>query len=196
MSESTTPNNTSSWRDSVPQQYRSDEISKIATELAALEPSATMQSKLGLASRFEKLVFSQATSITDYHKKIQKRLKRMKKNYKAEDVDGVDKEIVVKKRNLRMLFGDTLRLISEHGKYVATVYPKLGEHIDRANEFAFEIGAIPSEHAVGLTSGKPFVPPKRSDSETMEHLKVIEASMERKLGTLRDYVLKYTQEDK
>ena len=68
MSEQSTTknNNTASWQDSVPQQYRSNEVSKIASELAKLEPSATMQSKLGMASRFEQLIFSQSTSINDY----------------------------------------------------------------------------------------------------------------------------------
>ena len=220
MAEATTQNNqntsSTSWQDSVPQQYRSDEISKIATELAKLEPSATMQSKLGLASRFEQLIFGSSTSINDYHKKIQKRLKKLKKNYEATHaasgsggpgaaaaaaaggvVEGsIEEEIVMKKRNLRMLFGDTMLLIAQNAKIAAAGYPRLIDHIDKANEYAFQIGAIPKELAVGIASGKPIVLPKRSEKETLDYLKLLEKSLDQKISTLREWILKYSQEEK
>ena len=214
----------STWQNSVPQQYRSDEISKIATELAKLDASSSMQSKLGLASKFENMIFTSATSIDDYHKKISKRLKKLIKNYDATSANkegsgalgsggggvrgkggagggalggkGIEEEIVLKKRNLRMLYGDTMRLIAENGKTAADAYPRLVDHIDKANEYAAEIGAIPSNLAVKVGTGKPIVLQPKSPHETLEFLKLLEKTLESKISTLREWILKYSYEEK
>ena len=54
----------------------------IASELAGLEPGATSNSKKRIAMQFEDLVFREATSAADYQKRITKRLKKLKKNYR------------------------------------------------------------------------------------------------------------------
>jgi hypothetical protein len=200
---SATTNDKKSWQTSVPQKYRSDEISKIATELAGLEPSATMSSKLGLASKFEDTVFKTATSLNDYHKKINKKLNKLKRKYEKKPNPGpvdseqsIEESIVLKKRNLRMLYGDTMRLIAENGKIAAAGYPRLVDHIDKANEYATEIGAIPPELAVKVLTGRPIVVPKRPPRETLKHLELLENTLEQKITTLREWILKYSQEER
>ena len=69
------------WRKSISQSYRSDEVRSIAKVLASLEPGATSASKTMLAMRFEESIFKAASSLDDYRKTIQKRLKRLQKHY-------------------------------------------------------------------------------------------------------------------
>lgn len=193
------------WQDSVPQDQRNNEISKIATELSKLEQNATMQSKLGLASKFENAIFTSATSLEDYHKIIQKRLKKMKKRYNAaaaaaaatEGKEGsIEEEIAMKKRHLRLLYGDTLRLIAENGKIAAAKYPKLIDHIDKSNENATEIGAIKPELSVKIQTGERIVLEKRSPQDTIKYLDHLEKSLEQKTDTLREWILKFAKEEK
>ena len=73
-----------SWRKSVTQEYRSQEIRSIAEFLSKLEdPHASISSKLAIASRFEKDVFDKGKSLNDYKKKITKRLRKLSQNYKG-----------------------------------------------------------------------------------------------------------------
>jgi len=69
------------WRDEVPQRYRSEEVNETAKVLASLEPTATVQSKLMLASQFENKMFQETSSFNDYRKKIKKKLKKMQQHY-------------------------------------------------------------------------------------------------------------------
>jgi len=133
-----------SWRQSVPQKYRSKEVNEIANVLASLEPGATPPSKLMLASQFENKMFNDASGLSDYRKKIQRRLKKMQKNYRATNAtmavpvtnpgggtvgpDGsgrpqltereeqAQKESIARlKRSLLLQHGDKLKLIVENG---------------------------------------------------------------------------------
>lgn len=70
-----------SWRSDVAQSYRSSEVRSIATVLAELEPGATSASKTMLAMRFEESIFKAASSLDDYKKTIEKRLKKLRKHY-------------------------------------------------------------------------------------------------------------------
>ena len=183
---STATTTNTNWQSTVPQQYRTDEISKIATALSNLEQKHTsIQSKLGIATRFENMIFMSATSLNDYHKKIQKRLKKLQKTYTSggtiatvgkggdgnnnvdNDISNIQEEINKKKFNLRLLYGDTMRLIAENGKLVSKMNPKLINHIDRFNECSFEVGAISSELAIKVGDGKPIVLKQRSPQDTL-----------------------------
>jgi hypothetical protein len=84
------------WRQSVAQSFRSEEVRSIAKVLASLEPGATSASKTMLAWRFEDSIFTSATDFDDYRKKIQKRIKKVQKNYAKEQTEGggVDQGVV------------------------------------------------------------------------------------------------------
>ena len=184
-----------SWQNTVPQTYRTNEINKIATELSKLEQNATMESKLGLASRFENAIFTQVSSLNDYHKTIEKRLKKLKKNYKAKESssENIEEEIDRRKRNLRFLYGDTLKFIANNGKIVAKSNPikNVIDAIDKSIEHAFTIGAISSDQAVSIQTGKPIVLSKRSPEEFVEYLKKMEDQLDRKIKIMREWTLKY-----
>eukprot|EP00956_Cyclotella_meneghiniana_P019624 scaffold33843_cov66-Cyclotella_meneghiniana.AAC.2 len=78
---SSTDPSSASWRSDVAQSYRSSEVRSIATVLAELEPGATSASKTMLAMRFEESIFKAASSLDDYKKTIEKRLKKLRKHY-------------------------------------------------------------------------------------------------------------------
>ncbi len=232
-----------SWQNSVPQAFRSEKIAEIATELARVEGNAaTMQGKLALASRFENQVFTTATSINDYHSKISKRLKKLRKRYVANAnaaaaaaaaaanapggaaaggtagaggpggagagvrvagvIGGTESElklqeqISTKKRNLRLLYGEPMRLIAENGRTAAAAYPKLIDHIDKMNEYATEIGAIPSG-TLKISNNVPLKAVEgRSARDTLKYLKDLENMLESKIETLREWILKFSQEER
>ena len=219
---STNNNDTTSWQSLVPQEQRTNEINNIAKELANLEPSATTQSKLGLASKFENKFFTSATSFADYKKKMDKRLKKLCKNYKArpstgavggvgtagagagagaggasgESIEMIEEQIILKKRKLRLEYGDRYRFIAENGKVAIDKYPRLTDHINRSNENAAEIGALPAELAVRVDTGKPLEITHRAPHQLLEHLTSLEVNLEQKLNTLREYILKYAQAER
>mmetsp|Transcript_5059 Transcript_5059/g.6547 ORF Transcript_5059/g.6547 Transcript_5059/m.6547 type:complete len:620 (-) Transcript_5059:111-1970(-) len=197
-----------SWQSSVSQKQRNDMISSIATELANLEPSATMQSKLGLASKLESTIFAKAKDINDYHKTVAKRLKKVRKVYStnAAPISNVDpekrkqEEIIQKKQNLRMQCGDNLKIIVENGKNAAIMMNKLETHIDKAILDGVEIGVIPIEKAISVktgTRGNPLAPPHRTIDETLHYLIDLEKDnkLEKSTRTVREWVLKCAKEN-
>lgn len=95
MSTSPTPSAAEDpeWRLSFRQPQRNAQVLQIASELAGLEPGATANSKKRIAMQFEDLVFREATSAQDYQKRITKRLKKLKKNYRPpEKAEGAGTE--------------------------------------------------------------------------------------------------------
>lgn len=201
---------TKSWHDAISQQFRSDEISKIATELAKLEPHATMLSKMRLASTFENKCFEEAESLDEYRKKIDKQLKKVKKNYEKKGVDTstlneeqILAEVSKKKFHLRTLYGDTLTLISDNAKNLDLSVPKLQiliPHINRTNGYAAEIAAITPEKAVMFDevgqTWKPIVLTIRSPKDTLEHLNDIEKFFNDRISQLREWVCIYSADEK
>ena len=69
------------WRTNMKQSYRNTQVRQAAKVLANLEPGATEASKLRLAMQFEDSIFTVATSLSDYHKKLTKRLTKLQKTY-------------------------------------------------------------------------------------------------------------------
>lgn len=200
------------WQKSVRQEYRTEQVNMISKVLASLEPSATPASKMMLASQFESAVFKSAPCFEEYGKIINKKLKKMQKNYKAptalssQQLDEQNREKIIQtKRRLKSMYGEKLELIVTNGK--ATVMHMrvrsdldkanmLSKHIDDAILWAVEIGAVPLENAKLIHTGSPPVIPTRSIDEQLKRLEHIEHYLKTRLENIRGYVLKATLMDK
>ena len=78
--------------------------------LAELEPGATSASKTMLAMRFEESIFKAASSLDDYKKTIEKRLKKLRKHYsKQQALAGGDATNDELKREKELLLENELR---------------------------------------------------------------------------------------
>lgn len=205
MSKASDPN---SWQKNVSQDYRTEQVKMISQVLASLEPSATPESKLMLASQFETAVFKSAPSLEEYGKIIQKKLKKMQKNYKPpaalsnQQLEEQNKEKITQtKRRLKAMYVDKLQLIVLNGKATVTFMKSkgdidkaitLGKHIDDAILWAAEIGAVPIESAILINTGNPPVIPFRNVDEQLKRLENIENYLKTRLENIRGYVLKTT----
>lgn len=119
-----------SWRSNIAQSYRSTEVRSIAKVLAELEPGATSASKTMLAMRFEESIFKAATSLDDYKKTIEKRLKKLRKHYSKQQAAGGEgpendeltreKEALLESE-LRENFGSKMIYIVEKSPLAVTV---------------------------------------------------------------------------
>ena len=96
------------WRQSIAQSFRSEEVRSIAKVLASLEPGVTSASKTMLAMRFEESIFKAASSLDDYRKTMQKRLKKLQKHY-AKEQKGGKKVESTENADLNRLFESELR---------------------------------------------------------------------------------------
>ncbi|KAL3945216.1 MAG: hypothetical protein SGBAC_000689 [Bacillariaceae sp.] len=160
------------WRDNVAQSYRNAEAREIAKTLAELEPGALATSKLSLAMRFENTVFQSASSLEDYRKKLTRRLKKLRKNYKPpadeknatsalllqSNVTSKDELYHVLRRN----HGESLLYIVQnahkavqdvllrHGKAKAT---QLLQHTDCAVTWAGQLGLVDAADVAAAKKG-------------------------------------------
>ena len=181
------------WRKSVPQSYRSEEVRNISKVLASLEPGATSSSKLMLAMRFEQSIFSSASSLADYRKRLLKRLKRLQKSYvppSGQEEDG-ERE---KERQLRDRYGSELKFIMQHSstaiRLMAERHGKerslhLKQHLDNAEQWAVEIG-IPSTNNKNLTKRVPREP---------DYLQRVEGHLKQRVENMRSHVVKLVKPD-
>ena len=221
-SSSTTeqPSNTTeaatAWRAPVTQAYRSSEVREIAKVLASLEPGATSSSKLMLAMRFEAAIFSAATSLADYRKKLSKRLKKLQKNYvppprltatnnasgddpnavasslatggEAAAAADVEQQILA----LRRKFGKALALIDKNA-VLAFVAMREKSGPERANHLQQHIdNARQWADQLGvLPNSDPKKIPKLNDAE-LERLK---SHLEQRVENIRSHVVKLTEPD-
>jgi hypothetical protein len=196
-SEATTSGSTRSldamWRDTVLQSYRNGEAREIAKTLAELEPGTSTSSKLSLALRFEDTVFQAATSLEDYRKKLAKRLKKLKKNYKpvpkAAGQSTTSKEQLF--NELKQKHGESLLFIyknaskavqdvlSRHGQTKAT---QLQQHTDSAKAWAKDLGLLED-------------PPATKTDHSEAHLQRLEHHLEKRVGNIRQYVVKHADPD-
>eukprot|EP00980_Cylindrotheca_fusiformis_P002839 scaffold672_cov126-Cylindrotheca_fusiformis.AAC.40 len=209
------PPDENNWRKTVLQSYRNTEAREIAKTLAELEPGASTSSKLSLAMRFENTVFQAADSLEDYRKRLNKRLKKLRKNYKPTAAaaatapqDNSAREILF--RELQQKYGESLRYIHKnaeaavqdvlkrHGHAKAT---QLQQHTDSAKAWAKEL--------LGLTSP----PPKEGETINQEdiatneknhrlkadvseaHLQRLQHHLEKRLDNIRQYVVKHADPD-
>lgn len=144
------------------QSYRNQQVRGIAKELAGLEPGATEASKLRLAMQFEDAVFKTGSSLADYHKKLTKRLNKLKKNYKPPVVQGENQ--TEKEQKIKDLFGKhgaTLQYIVKHAaEAVKEMRVKSGEdkakrlqqHLDNAKKWAKSLGVLSGKPNLQLSS--------------------------------------------
>ena len=164
------------WRASVSQADRNIEVSKIANVLASLEPGATTQSKVALATKFELTIFQAATTLEDYHKKISKRLNKVKKSYVPTE-QTTSKESVL--QELRRTYGDSIKYILQHGpKALTEMERKYGN--EKAETFRLHLDGVKSWSRDLQTDGK------LSD----EHIDKLQGLLEKRLETIRGHVVK------
>jgi hypothetical protein len=199
---------TEPWQKNVRQEYRTEQVNMISKVLASLEPSATPASKMMLASQFETAVFKTASSFEEYGKIINKKLKKMQKNYKAptalnsQQLDEQNREKIIQtKRRLKSMYGEKLELIVTNGKTTVMHMrarsdldkaAMLSKHIDDAILWAVEIGAVRLDDAKLIHTGSPPVIQTRSIEEQMKRLEQIEHYLKTRLENIRSYVLKTT----
>lgn len=189
----TAGNNDNNWRDSVLQAYRNEEAREIAKTLAELEPGASTSSKLSLAMRFENTVFQAANSLEDYRKKLAKRLKKLKKNYKpvaqSAHQNSNSKEqlfMELKQTHAESLLyihskaekavGDVLK---RHGQAKAT---QLQQHTDSAKAWAKDLGLLED-------------PPATKTDHSEAHLQRLQHHLEKRVDNIRQYVVKHADPD-
>ncbi|CAJ1950806.1 unnamed protein product [Cylindrotheca closterium] len=160
------------WRDSVAQSYRNVEAREIAKTLAELEPGASASNKLSLAMRFENTVFQSAISLADYRKKLTRRLKKLRKNYKPPVQQTTPTSALLLQSNvtskeqlyhvLREKYADYLLYIMQnshkavqdvllrHGKAKAT---QLQQHADCAVTWAGQLGLVDAADVAAAKKG-------------------------------------------
>ena len=185
--------NNNYWRNALSQVARNDEVKEIANFLAQLEPGASSTSKMGLAMRFEDGLFKQAKSYEDYKKKIQKRLKKLQKNYKPEEaVKNQNQGNVVEQLllELRSKYAEHLRYIDKNAdKAVEDIRERYGEersgqlrqHTNCTKQWAQQLGVLED------------TPPPNKLSEG-ELLKLSE-HLNRRVENIRQYVVKHAEPD-
>jgi hypothetical protein len=189
------------------------EVREIAKVLASLEPGASQESKLMLAMRFEETIFSSATSLADYRKKLAKRLKKLQKMYvpTAAAAAGANKPGTAGKAasdaeqrivELRRKYGEALLFIYQRAtKAVAEMAKKSGKeraqhlakHTDNAKSWANQLGLLDASSSSGGTSAsyKLAALPKLDASE----LDRLENHLQTRVENIRSHVVKLTEPD-
>ena len=143
------------WRKSVTQSYRSSEIREISKVLAALEPGATVASKMMLAMRFEDSIFQSSDSLADYRKRLTKRLKKLQKSYTPTQSANIQEKNNEKmERDLKVRFGEHLKYIVGNAPVaIEALREKQGnekadnlkQHTDSIHQWSVEIGLLPEQ---------------------------------------------------
>ena len=186
------------WRESITQSYRSGEVRSIAEVLASLEPGATSASKKMLAMKFEDSIFKAASSMDDYRKTIEKRIKRLKKHYAKQQAasGGVTEENADLIREKELLFQKAIRdeysakliYIVQHADRAVQVTRKtsgdqkakvLHDHCDTLKKRALQLG-------VKLEGVAPL--PKLNHD--MKFLTQLKANLDAIVDTVRSHVVK------
>lgn len=157
------------------------------------------------------MMFSAASDLADYRKKIQKRLKKMQKNYHPPAamngealLEQKKEEVVQLQRKLKSLYGEKLELIVKYGRHTVNEFREkcgdqksknLMDHVDQAITWAAEIGAVPVDKSVLVATGKTVRIPRRSPEETLAYLNKISADLEKRVDNIRGYCVKLTRPD-
>ena len=215
------------WRNTVLQSYRNEEVQEIAKVLASLEPdgAASVTSKLMLAMRFEDAIFKSASSLADYRKKIQKRLKRLKKNYvppaAVPQNTNTEEQLLAE---LRTKYADVLTYIVKNAdKAIAELRArheteksiKIQQHTDSAKSWAKDLGLLLEDTDDGKgkegeetkatkSSSTTTTPPRNSNSNNNNNssiplseskLRKLQQHLDQRAETIRDHVVKYADLD-
>ncbi|KAL3804764.1 hypothetical protein ACHAWO_013792 [Cyclotella atomus] len=184
-----------SWRSSIAQSYRSTEVRSIATVLAELEPGATSASKTMLAMRFEESIFKAATSLDDYKKTIEKRLKKLRKHYSKQQAYGGETNIELNddltrekeallENELRENFGPKIMYIVDKSPLAVTVTREKSDEV-KAKTLENHANKIKEYVAVlGLSSTQPKV------HKDLKYLTRMKEYLEKYAEIVRDHVSK------
>jgi len=195
----------STWRKSVAQSFRNNQVEQVAKVLASLEPgAATSRSKLMLAMRFEQLIFEKAENMEDYLKKIHQRLKRLKKNYKPEEEHNNNNKEEQLELELRRKYGAKLQFILQNSDKAAEAMKErhgeeraslLQQHLDNAEQWAVDIGVIPEEEEEEGTPKKKKR--KRTTTKETGYLQTLKDMLveKRVVENIRSHVLKLVDPD-
>lgn len=189
------------WRASVQQSFRNSEVRQIAKKLADLEPGASEASKLRLAMQFEDIIFKEAASLADYHKRIAKRLKKLQKNYKPATETAATQRKEQAIQELIAKYGETLQYVCKHeaaavkemrAKYGEEKGNQLRQHMDLCKEWAKDLGILPGgAGGTNVASGQPQPHYGMSDG----HLERLKQALERRLDTIRSHTVKLVDAD-
>ena len=186
------------WRLSVQQSYRNVQVREIANVLAALEPGATTSSsKLRLAMQFEDTVFKQATSLTDYKKRLTKRLKKVQKSYvpSAIPTSATESMKATQLQQLRVTYGDKLLYILKHAdaavqqmrhKQGPDKATQLRQHIDGVQSWVNDLG-------LSLDGSTVQAPPSSLSEADLDNLRAL---LERRTENIRSHVVKLADPDR
>ena len=188
------------WRTSVKQEYRNVQVRQAAKVLASVEPGATEASKLRLAMQFEDSIFTVATSLSDYHKKLTKRLNKLQKTYVPSAANDTSSDSHQKKKEktiqgLIATYGKDVKYIAENAvaavkemreKYGEEKAVQLQQHTDSVKLWAIDLGIVPeSEGAV----------PKPNMTMSDTHLERLVNHLDKRLSNIRAHVVKLVHPD-
>lgn len=187
----------SKWRDSVLQSYRNEEAREIAKVLAELEPGTSASSKLSLAMRFEDAVFQAATSLEDYKKRLTKRLKKLKKNYKptAQPASANTQSREQLFLQLRSKYSESILYVTRnaaravedirnrHGEAKAT---QLQQHTDSVESWAKDLGLLQQDPPITTVSQTDL---------TEAQLLRLQHHLEKRVENIRQYVVKHADSE-
>jgi hypothetical protein len=191
------------WRMNVKQSYRNGEVRQIAKVLANLEPGATEASKLRLAMQFEDSIFQIATSLSDYHKRLTKRLNKLLKTYvPATASSGTTVSTVEAQKKKEKAINDLIAKYGKDVKYVVEnsiaavkeMCEKYGEekatqlqqHVDGVKLWAIDLGIVPETDG-GVTK------PNMTMSDA--HLERLKSQLEKRLTNVRSHTVKLVHPD-
>ena len=196
-----TPIDDTEWRTNMKQSYRNAQVRQAAKVLANLEPGATEASKLRLAMQFEDSIFTVATSLADYHKKLTKRLNKLQKTYvpsaanDASSSDNLQKKKEKLIQNLMTKYGNDVKYIVDNAvaavkemrdKYGEEKAAQLQQHTDSAKLWAIDLGIIPESE--GAT-------PKPNTTMSDAHMERLINHLEKRLSNIRAHVVKLVHPD-
>lgn len=180
------------WRFAVAQSYRNGQVRQIAKVLADLEPGATEASKLRLAMQFEQTIFGTATGLSDYHKRLTKRLKKLQKSYVPAPVAATNetkKEPAI--QELIQKYGADLQYVVRNAaaavkemreKYGEEKGTQLKQHMDGVKLWAADLGLM----------GEDSKPNWNMSEAHLERLKI---QLEKRLPNVRAHTVKLVHPD-
>jgi hypothetical protein len=177
------------WKSTFKQSDRNKEVREIANVLASLEPGANAGSKLRLAMQFEDTVFNSADSLEDYNKRLNKRLRKLQKNYVPTQKPG-ESEHARGIEALRQAHGEAILYVLKHASTGVREMKlrqgdekaqQLKQHLDSAKMWAVDLGL--------LEKTKPNL------NMSHEHLERLKSQIERRLENVRSHVVKLADPD-
>lgn len=185
------------WRVSVPQSARNAEVREIARVLASLEPGATENSKKRLAMQFEDSVFKQATDLSDYRKRLTKRLKKVQKSYvpPVAAASSTDATRMATLLALRAKHGEAIKYILRNAE-TAVQQMKIKHGAEKANQLRQHTdGVLTWANDLGLAEGGGVARTTPNPALTDADVQKLQGLLERRMENIRSHVIKLADPD-